>query len=137
MSLLSEKVAHLKGLLEGLNMDEKSKESRVFAAMADLLQNVTEEIDLLARKHEELDDFVDAIDSDLSDVEDILYDDEEDEDEDDEEDDGVVNYVCPHCGEEIPLDTDLIDLSEDLECPSCGKPLFPDEDEYRPTDDDE
>ncbi len=136
MSLLSEKVAHLKGLLEGLNMD--GKESKVFAAIAELLQSVSEEIDLLARKHEELDDFVDAIDSDLSDVEDILYDDEdEDEDEDDEEDDGTVTYVCPHCGEEIPLDTDLIDLSEDLECPNCGKPLFPDEDGFHPVEDDD
>ena len=129
MSLLSEKVAHLKGLLEGLNLDEKGKDGRLFAAIADILDGIAEEVDLLERKHEELDDFVDAIDSDLSDLEDIVYEDDEDGDEEDDEDDGTVTYICPHCGDEISLDTDLIDLSEDLECPNCGKPLFPEDDE--------
>ena len=127
MSQLSEKVAHLRGLLEGLNLDEKGKESKVFTAIADVLENIAEELDLLERKHEELDDFVDAIDGDLSDLEEAVYDDDDDMDDDDEDDD-VVNYVCPHCGEEIPLDTDLIALGENLACPNCGKPLFPEDD---------
>ncbi len=128
MSQLSEKVAHLKGLMEGLNLDEKGKEAKVFTAIADVLEGIAEELDLLERKHEELDDFVDAIDGDLSDLEEVVY--EDDDLDDDEEDDGIVNYVCPHCGKEIPLDTDLIALGENLVCPSCGKPLFPeDEDE--------
>ena len=63
---LTEKVAYLKGLAEGLNLDENAKETKLFNAMFEIL--------------EEMALTVNEIDEDLADVEDILF---EDDDEDD------------------------------------------------------
>ena len=50
-------------------------------------------------------------------------DDEEETDEDD--DDQLVEYTCPHCGNEVTFEIDGFDLEEENLCPACGKPLFP------------
>ncbi len=51
------------------------------------------------------------------------YDGEDEEDE--EEDDSVVEYTCPHCGEEMTFEVDSFDFDEDYLCPNCHQPLFP------------
>ena len=66
---ISEKVAYLKGLAEGLNLDTESKEGKLIAAIIDVLDD-------MAEKFAEIDD-------ELCDVEETLYfaldDDDEDE----------------------------------------------------------
>ncbi len=139
MSRLSEQVAHLRGLMEGLGISSDSKEAKALQCIADILEESAEEIDLLNRRHEELDDYVDSIDSDLSDLEEAFYgdDEDEDEDEDDEDDDGLVEYTCPHCGQVISIDPDELDLDEEWVCPHCNKPLFPEDEEDEEEEDDD
>ena len=69
---LSEKSAYLKGLMEGLQLDTESKEGKVLAAMADLLNDlcakVTELDDDMDQVYEDLEqayDELDAIDEDM------------------------------------------------------------------------
>ena len=54
--------------------------------------------------------------------------DEDDEDDEDDDDDRIVEYACPHCGAEMTFEVDNFDFDEDYLCPSCHKPLFPEED---------
>lgn len=84
---ISEKVAYLKGLMEGLNIDEQTNEGKLFTAIVDVLDEIALEIEDLTDEVMELGDGLDVVSDDLSDVEDIVYDDDDDDDDDDDETD--------------------------------------------------
>ena len=138
MSNLSDRVSYLKGLAEGLKLDTDKSEGKLIEKILEALSDITAEIDSLREDHDDLSSYVEAVDNDLSDLEDVvLGDDDEDEDFDDEdeddEDDGLVEYTCPHCGEEMTFEVDSFDFDEDYLCPNCHQPLFPE----TPDEDDE
>ena len=111
---ISEKVAYLKGLAEGLNIDtEKSKEGKLINVMIGILEEnslaLGEEIDVLS--------------DDLADVEAVVFDDEDeddyDEDEEEEFDDDWFEVECPNCEETLLIDEDALEEGV-VECPNCG-----------------
>lgn len=113
---ISEKVAYLKGLSEGLNIDtEKSKEGKLITAIIDVLEEVGLSIEDLEHGQDELAEELDAISDDLSDVEDDLY---GDDDECDCDDDDFFQVECPNCGETLDIDEDILDAGV-IQCPSC------------------
>lgn len=123
---ISEKVAYLKGLAEGLNIDtEKSKEGKLISLMMDILQDVALELEDLENEQAELVEELDAISDDLSDVESIVYDEDDDDygfDEEDEEEEDCYASVCPNCGDEIYFDDSVLESGE-VVCPGCGQKL--------------
>lgn len=124
---IAEKVAYLKGLAEGLNIDtETSKEGKLISMMMDILQDIALELEDLQTEQNELGEEIDAISDDLSDVEEYLYDDEEDDeeeyDEDDDEEEDCYASVCPNCGDEIYFDDSVLESGE-VVCPGCGTKL--------------
>ena len=84
---ISEKVAYLKGLAEGLALDTDTKEGKLIAAIIDVLDDMAEKFVDLEDELCDVEDGLDAVSDDLSDVEEALYemDDEDDEDEEEEE----------------------------------------------------
>lgn len=117
---ISEKVAYLKGLSEGLAVDtEKSKEGKLISVIIDILEEVGLSIEDLEATTDELGDALDAVSDDLSDVEDDLYGEEDDCDccdcDDDEE---YFQVECPNCGETLDIDEDVLDAGV-IQCPSC------------------
>ncbi len=123
---LTEKVAYLKGLMEGLSIDETKPENKIIKAMADILDDMALTITDIEDEVDSLDDYIEEIDEDLAAVEDIAYEDEEEEfddeydDEwDDEYDDDEEFYevMCPHCNEVVYLD-ETIDPTN-VTCPNC------------------
>ena len=130
MSNLTDRVSYLKGLAEGLKLDTEKNEGKLIEKMLELLVDLAAEVESLRNDHEDLNEYVESIDSDLSDLEDVLYDEDddeenEDEDDDEDEDDSLVEYTCPHCGEEMTFEVDSFDFDEDYLCPNCHQPLFP------------
>lgn len=128
MSNLSDRVSYLKGLAEGLKLDTEKNEGKLIEKMLELLSDMASELDELRADHEDLSEFVESIDEDLGDIEDALYGDEDEDspDGDDEDaEDNLVEYTCPHCGEEMTFEVDSFDFDEDYLCPNCHKPLFP------------
>lgn len=125
---ISEKIAYLKGLMEGMNLDAESNEGKLFAAIADVLDEIALEVEDLTDEVMELGDGLDVISDDLSDVEDIVYDewdeDDDDDDDDDEDDEEEECYAttCPECEEEIFFDDSMLEEGEIL-CPNCGAKL--------------
>ena len=84
---ISEKVAYLKGLAEGLNLDtEKSKEGKLISVMIGILEEVGLSIEDLEENALALGEEIDVLSDDLADVESVVYDDEDSEDEDEDED---------------------------------------------------
>ena len=132
-----EKCAYIKGLAEGLNIDNSKPEGKVLNAIIDLLSDITATIADMDDEVATLGDYIEEIDHDLGDVEEYLYEDECDCDcdddcdccdcEDDEcdcdccdcEDEDFMEAMCPHCKETICFDNEID--PEDLICPACGK----------------
>lgn len=131
---ISEKIAYLKGLMEGMNVDTESNEGKLFAAVVDVLDEIALEVEDLTDEVMELGDGLDVISDDLSDVEYIVYDewddDDDDDDDDDEDDEEEECYAttCPECEEEIFFDDSVLEDGK-VECPNCGATL-----EFDPAD---
>ena len=117
--MLTEKVAYLKGLCEGLEIDGATKEGKVIAKIIDVLDDFAAEILAIYDTEDELQAQIDEIDEDLAFVEDYLFD---EEDDDEELDFDVEDIECPYCGEPIAIDADILDCEDDcITCPACGK----------------
>ena len=140
MMTLTEKLAYIKGLAEGLGVDETTKEGKVLLALVDLLDDVTTAVSELESDMDQAYEELDAIDEDLTDIEDFLWEDEDEDecdccdcdgDDDDEcdccdckDDDelfdgGIYEITCPKCGEIVCMDEDML-FSPDCGCPNCG-----------------
>ena len=117
---ISEKVAYLKGLAEGLNLDtEKSKEGKLISVMIGILEEVGLSIEDLEENTQALGEEIDVLSDDLSDVEDVVFDEDEDEDEDDEDyDDDWFEVECPTCAEPLVLDDKAL-ADGMIQCPNC------------------
>ena len=117
---ISEKVAYLKGLAEGLNIDtEKSKEGKLISVMIGILEEIGMSIEDLEENTVALGEEIDAISDDLSDVEKAVFDDE-DEDDDDCccDDDDFFEVDCPNCGETLMIDESVLEEGV-IQCPGC------------------
>ena len=127
---ITEKVAYLKGLAEGMELDTDKKEGKLLAAIIDVLDDMALEIEDLKDAQEELGDGLDAVSDDLEDVEDVVFgeDDEDDEDEDDyeydelDEDEDCYATTCPTCEETIYFDESVLEDGQ-VTCPNCGEKL--------------
>ena len=125
---IMEKVAYLKGLAEGMELDTEKKEGKLLAAIIEVLENVALELEDLWDEQVELADGLDAVSDDLEDVEDVLFDDEdeddyEDEDEEDfDDDEDCYATTCPTCEETIYFDESILEDGEVI-CPNCGEKL--------------
>ena len=117
---ISEKVAYLKGLAEGLNLDtEKSKEGKLISVMIGILEEVGLSIEDLEENALALGEEIDVLSDDLADVESVVFDEDEDEDEDDEDyDDDWFEVECPTCEEPLVIDDKAL-ADGMIQCPNC------------------
>lgn len=120
METLKEKIAHLKGLCEGMDIDTSKGEGKLLSKIIEALDAVADEVECIYDDVDEMQAQVDEIDEDLSFVEECVYDDEEDEC-DCCGDFDCADIECPNCGEQIMLDADVLDAeNENIVCPACG-----------------
>lgn len=121
-----EKVAYLKGLADGLNLDKNSAEGKLFSAIIDVLDD-------LALSVEDLTDQIDAVDEDLEMLEEYVYEGDEDDFCDGDCDgcegcdgfneEAVYEIECPACHEIVYFDEELFEEDDAFECPNCGTVL--------------
>ena len=114
---ISEKVAYLKGLAEGLDLDTmKSKEGKLISVMIGILEELAMSVEDLEENALNLGEEIDVLSDDLADVEEVVFD--EDDDAEDYDDDWF-EVECPTCGADILVDDDAL-VDGEVECPSCG-----------------
>lgn len=155
---VSEKVAYLKGLMEGMGIDADSKNGKLFHAVSDILEELAGDVLALKESSLELAENIDALTDDLADVEDLVYgEDEEDEEKEraapgcgyccggsengeDGEEPVFFDVKCQFCGKTITVDEDIFDLGT-VQCPNCGEMMVfgeevdePEEDGTQPAD---
>ena len=133
---LNKKAAYLQGLVDGLGIDDTTKEGKIIKAMSALLGEMAEVIESvdedLSRAYDQINDLSDE----LEDLEADLYEEEdedgesedaEDEDtdgDDDAKDDDIASepfyeVACPNCGETVYVSEDDLDAGE-ANCAHCG-----------------
>lgn len=123
MEYLYERVAYLKGLAEGMKIDESTDQGKLVTKIIEVLGDFADAINELNDAQTELDEYVEAIDEDLSTVEDDFYGEEDDEDDEDDDDYDYVEIECPHCKEYVYLDESVLDCGEQVICPNCHEPI--------------
>ena len=121
---MKEKAAYLKGLIDGLGIDETTKEGKVIKAMSELLGELAEAVDAIDEDVTHAYDQINDLSEELEDLEADLYEDDDTDDEDEEPDDGPARYevTCPACGATSVVDEEAL-LDGEPVCPNCGKPL--------------
>ena len=131
---LNKKAAYLQGLVDGLGIDDTTKEGKIIKAMSALLGEMAETIESvdedLSRAYDQINDLSDE----LEDLEADLYEEEDDEDDsdaeeetdedDDANDDDIASepfyeVACPNCGETVYVSEDDLDAGE-ANCAHCG-----------------
>ncbi len=110
----SEKVAFIKGLMEGLALDASKPETKVLNLMADVLEELAASNNALIEENIKLKEYIEEIDEDLGTLEEVVYteddeddyyddwdedddddwydDDEEDDEDEDEDEDGKLPF---------------------------------------------
>ena len=145
---ISEKSAYLKGLMDGLDIDTKSNEGMMIAAMVDLLGDMAKRVTEIEETTIAISDELDEIEEDLDAIEDFIMDEDdeddwdddyedddwdEDEDEDDPEEepeegfdfgdeDTTIYEVECSCGNIIDFDEETLEKGS-IVCPNCGETL--------------
>jgi len=132
---LTEKIAYLKGLMEGMEIDKNSKEGKIYTAIMDVLSDMALTIEDMTEYVDELAAQVDEIDEDLAEVEEYLCDDcdcdcdcDDDcdcgchDDWDEDWDGEFYEVTCPACGETFDVDEETLE-DGGIACPECNEPL--------------
>lgn len=114
---ISEKVAYLKGLIDGLGFDDSSKESKVILAMVDILDDLALAVADIEDGMELMSDQIDEMEDDYT-----GYDFDDDCDDDGDFDGELYEVTCPSCSETTCIDEDMLDEGE-IYCPNCGELL--------------
>lgn len=130
---LSERISYIRGLADGLDIDYDKKENKVLGAIIELLDDMAIAVENMEDLYDELSEQVDAIDEDLTYIEDDFYgecdccdcDDCDDDCDccdcyDDEE--AYYEVTCGKCDEQICVSEDVL-LEGEIVCPNCGEVL--------------
>lgn len=136
---LTDRVSYLQGLMDGLEINDSTREGKILIQMADILQELALSVEDLETEIDEVVELVDTLDEDLGELEEDYYDldfddddcDDEDEYDDDEEmdlDDEFYEVICPTCGDTICLNQEMIEEGS-INCPNCNELLEFDFDE--------
>ncbi len=133
LETLTERISYLRGLADGLDVTEKSAEGKLLAEIVGILDEMQAQFRELHERIEETEDYVEAIDEDLEDVELFLFENEDDlyttvtdcEDSDDAE---HATYYDLDDDEDArvyeSLDDEHLETTYEFACPSCQEMIF-------------
>lgn len=121
MMNLTEKASYIKGLAEGMELDANDRSAKLILKLIDVIDDMALTISDLEDELATVIEQVDAVDEDLSLLEDDFY---ENYDEDDDEylydeDEEFFEVECPECHDNIILDEEMVSEGG-IKCPNCG-----------------
>jgi phage FluMu protein Com len=128
---LTDKISYIKGLADGLKLDESKDEVKVLNQIIELLDDMAQEVDELGEFYDEAADRIEELDEELCDLEDALLEccDEDDDDEcdccghnDEDDENPLYEVTCPECGEKLVVDEEQL-LYGEVDCPKCDTTL--------------
>lgn len=135
LTALTERIAYLRGLADGLDVREKSAEGKLLMEIVGILDEMEGQFRELHKRLEETEDYVEAIDEDLEDLEDVelfLFEEEQDlcETVSDCEDSDAA-YAASYDLDDgadarlyESLDDEHLETTYEFACPSCQELIF-------------
>ena len=146
-----EKVAYLKGLIEGMEIDTQSGKGKLFSVIVDILEDLSSDIAGIEESVCDLAQKTDILSDDISEIENIVYDhDDNDDDTDDfrcpgcpvdnvgdEPEPLFFELTCPACDKTITVDEDVLNLGS-IQCQNCGEMMefdFSEDDDIKEDED--
>lgn len=112
---LRRELSYIEGLLEG-SANFSSQDAKAIGRLITVVDELVEASHKLDVRQTELEEYAEAIDDDLNDLELLFYDVDEDE--------NSQIITCPECGEDVVVDLDDLEDDEvDLLCPNCHTTL--------------
>ncbi|MDR1481727.1 MAG: hypothetical protein LBI74_03785 [Synergistaceae bacterium] len=125
-----EKIAYLRGLIEGQNVTENASMTKFHEALLGALDSIAEELDDIGGSQDDLREYVEDLEDDLMELRSELgselalghcgHGDDSSEEEGEEEYEAMT---CQLCGKDFFYRPDAYDEDEDLLCPHCGEPF--------------
>ena len=125
MGYTREKVAYLRGMAEGMELKAEGRDKLLLAmigALEDMASCIDENSESIVEMDDSLDDVYDEIDE-VNETIDAMLGVDDDDDDDYDDDDDFVEFNCPHCGETVVFDQEMIESENELICPKCNKPI--------------
>lgn len=127
---LKARAAYLRGLLQGVDLAQNSKEKMVWEGLIDFCEVVADDLDELSNSQDEFADYIEAIDEDLSVLEKQFYSIEDEEQGDSDiiftnevdDDDTVIEISCPNCHEELYFTDEAGEY--EVVCPECNQVVW-------------
>ena len=132
---IAEKVSYIKGLAEGMKLDDSTNEGKVLNAIIDVLGDIALNIEDIDSDLADVTDVVSDLEDAVYDLEDEVYCDDDcdccdddcccDDDDcccDEDEYPLFFEVTCPACENTITIDEDVLNLGT-IQCPNCGEML--------------
>ncbi len=137
---LTEKAAYIKGFMEGIKFDDSSSDAnKLLVKLTEIVCDMARDIEALEEKTDKTNDYVEELDYDLGELEELadlagLSDRADDDDcscgcdcdEDDyccceDGDEDLYEIECPKCHDKIYASEEMI--SDSLKCPNCNESI--------------
>lgn len=133
---ISQKVAYLKGLAEGMALDSKTNEGKLTLAMLDVLNDIADELEILDEDLNDMAEIVAEIEDDLEELEEEVF--GEMYDDYDFDGDDLYEVTCRKCNNTLSVDMSILDDDDSsVNCPKCGEKIEFDIDFLGSDDDDD
>lgn len=134
MDRIQERISYIEGLAEGLDMLQNKKEGKFYSEVINILSSLNKTLQNVEARLHELEEYVEAIDEDLNDIEWDYYEGDDDDDfEFDDSDDYSLLDSDEYIIEDIYNEDDDEEIVEDLTnedgyyqviCPSCNETVL-------------
>lgn len=122
---VKEKSAYVKGLIEGLSLDDDKKETKAISALVEWMESISSSFSNLEEDVDEICEQLSVVDEDLAEVEREVFGEDDcdccdccDCDENDE----FYEVKCPSCGKTACFDENTL-CDGEINCPNCGELL--------------
>jgi hypothetical protein len=119
---ITEKVAFLKGLIEGSELKLEKKEEKILELMMDILEDMSNTVAEIDEDVSVLFDEVEDISEVLEDIDETVANMVDGHECSCRDDDFMYEIQCEKCGEKLCIDEDTL-LGDDISCPACGEPI--------------
>lgn len=124
MDTIREKIAYLRGMLDGTgDITQEEQLKHIIQRLIDILDELADDVDDLFFGLDEIEEYVEAVDADLADLEEFSCDCDA-HDSDLELD--MVELECPSCQNLVAFEEDFLydDGEIEISCPECGETIY-------------
>ena len=116
---ISEKVAYIMGLAEGMKIDGESNEGKLTLAMLDVLKDIAEELEIVDETLDDMAEIVADIEDAVEELEEDVYGEYDDYDFDG---DDLYEITCRNCENAVAVDMSMLENGR-VNCPNCGEKI--------------